>query len=174
MQGRTMVWITRMALAAALLLTVVISAVWIRSYFIRETLEWTTAGYSRQMWIDGGKFLAQLTYEPDHLFDSPLRYGRGPASLNKHLPWWRHWWVDWRAGPMDDPSGGIRDRVLTIPLWMFLLGLGIVPALISWRVGCKALRTSRRRSGLCIACGYDLQGTPDRCPECGLSANRGE
>ena len=36
-----------------------------------------------------------------------------------------------------------------------------------WRVIPIQEQMERQRQGLCIKCGYDLRGTPERCPECG-------
>ena len=58
---------------------------------------------------------------------------------------------------------------LVIPYWAIALLAAPLPIrglirLRRWR------RTRRRtRAGHCIACGYDLRATPDRCPECGTA-----
>ena len=33
-------------------------------------------------------------------------------------------------------------------------------------------RWRRRRKGLCVECGYDLRGSMERCPECGIRMER--
>ena len=55
-----------------------------------------------------------------------------------------------------------------IPYWMFML-----PAVALWTVRIRRLDRTRRwlLTGCCVACGYDLRGSPQgRCPECGLVA----
>lgn len=59
-----------------------------------------------------------------------------------------------------------RARMIAVPFWFLTLATAAAPAL---RVRTMLRRRHRRRAGLCAACGYDLRGSPDRCPECGAA-----
>jgi hypothetical protein len=59
-------------------------------------------------------------------------------------------------------------RRLSLPLWpiaTLFTGLVLIGPVIRY-----ARRARRRRQNLCVACGYDLRGTPESCPECGRAA----
>ena len=66
--------------------------------------------------------------------------------------------VDWGKSQM-------RIYLLWIRLWpwVFLWGLMTLRHYVRDR-----RRRTRIRKGLCIRCGYDLRGSPERCPECGI------
>jgi hypothetical protein len=57
---------------------------------------------------------------------------------------------------------GLRRWYVCVPFYAVVLVTAALPAL--WLR--NRLRT-RRVTGLCPVCGYDLRATPGRCPECG-------
>ena len=61
---------------------------------------------------------------------------------------------------------GAAFWIIAIPYWLIVPLTAILP--LRWW-----LHRRRRRawavSGRCLGCGYDLRGSPDRCPECGAT-----
>jgi hypothetical protein len=81
------------------------------------------------------------------------------------------------SGAMFQTTGTSSGLIVHVGRWyefrprlavLHSLYLSVPAALIEWR-----LRKRRReRPGHCDSCGYDLRGTPDRCPECGWLNSR--
>lgn len=65
-----------------------------------------------------------------------------------------------------------RGRYLdaSVPLWFTALLASILPVVWELRYRRGRWRRLRASRGQCVACGYDLRATPNRCPECGAVA----
>jgi len=64
----------------------------------------------------------------------------------------------------------VFQRAIVVPRGSFFLAFAVYPAIVFPR---PLRRRSRRKRGLCVACGYNLKGLPEpRCPECGRDFER--
>ncbi|MGB7157565.1 MAG: hypothetical protein WBD40_05835 [Tepidisphaeraceae bacterium] len=94
--------------------------------------------------------------------DEPLDRYNAPA--------WLAWLgIDWRGKDNSsvDAQGhyAYREVFFCVPYWLLIVLAGG----IGWSIGHRPRLVRRRiKRGLCVACGYDVRATPERCPECGL------
>jgi hypothetical protein len=79
------------------------------------------------------------------------------------------WEGDWNRRRTGSNFSSIESGfTLVLPHWFVALLSAILPDLW-WRGRRRRLRQHRLAHKLCVTCGYDLRGTPERCPECGTA-----
>jgi hypothetical protein len=81
-----------------------------------------------------------------------------------------HWFSHTQNRAPDIHTSGDDYRVVSVPNWFAVLLFAIAPARV-WHVRRRVAQ--RARTGHCVACGYDLRASPERCPECGALSEAG-
>ena len=171
----SMIGVTSVLLAAA------IAALWVRSQWAGDAVRWS--GPATIAGIDLREFHAVRT--GDGLVCWYTEYWREPAAKPSPLKYERE--QPYELRPYASPGLGrlgftyhnhfvaddenlltLGQRVVCAPLWLPLALSLVVPGHWMVRRAASRKRDRRRSSGLCPACGYDLRGTPEHCPECGL------
>jgi hypothetical protein len=108
---------------------------------------------------------ADAPYEGQLQEQQPSRWWWSPYQSNG-------WTIDVVERSGDGPRwAGFAYRTtrlglhaIILPCWFIMTLLVALPApVMARRLG----RLRRRRANRCVNCGYDLRGSPDRCPECG-------
>jgi hypothetical protein len=132
--------------------------------------------WEKRTWDDQGVFDEQTAeaerFTPNGL---SLQSDRYPIQFFK-APFRRRLGFDlgWGSGRIPAQFGGAGTSSyahVIAPHWFLLLLLTTPVALTLRR---RILRARAIRAGLCGKCGYDLRGSPLRCPECGTSTGNGD
>lgn len=178
--------LNQLVTGTSLVLCVVIVTVWLRSYWRSDAIVHSSqAGHRAVQWARGVVLLCQDNVgvaNGGFGFDSwdakgmDVRFG---SDVWSRLGFGHDQTVTptkslapkvLASFPSPPPATIIADRV-SVPLWLLFVIFLVLPG---W-TGIAMLRHwHRRRSNRCVACGYDLRASCDRCPECGTAIASGE
>jgi hypothetical protein len=113
----------------SLVLCLATASLWVRCYLKSDMFAFITPSYEGQIWFQSGKALLQIHNHnpPGQIVQWEVRHYSGPASRDRHLPWWRNNLPTYRRGPMDALSIGQWDRVLSVPFWLLFPTIGLLP-----------------------------------------------
>lgn len=167
----------------------------------RHLIEWTSSlPYSPMLGQDEIQRLQGENY--NKLIREDVIHDLHNSEYRSAVFEWKHFYVGYRSVPIpkflnDDylPCGPWRNEIIyssippeipldgseyretsycaSAPVWSLVLASGVFPALWLLTAGQRRWRHRRRsKKGLCVRCGYDLRGTPDRCPECGAAVTK--
>jgi hypothetical protein len=112
-----------------------------------------------------------------HPIPAPDAHMKWSNSMRDHPHWWDRFgapggyaadetWLGF-YGYLGRNANTTRYFIARLPYWFIAAASALLPALRLRRL----LRTRKRlRQGLCTHCGYDLRGSSDRCPECGVAS----
>ena len=145
-----------LAAVVSLMLCVAMLVLWPRSYWQCDLLErWTVRdGALTGGWITsdiGSVLVGRMSVPNSRIRESGWRLVTSdPNPAGYHFSY----------------VADVNSNVLILPHWFYAILFAVVPAW--WRFAPHRRRAKRKRLGLCATCGYDLRGTPERCPECGM------
>ena len=133
-----------------------------------QGLRYTTSRKTFRMWLgkDGVSFSHHaIPLRTRFGTDAPgWHFGRSsPIVTPTDPPYWRR-----GCGGVHVGCGVCHMHFVSIPYYVLILIALPLPVIWCYQIQGRWGREKRRRLGLCEQCGYDLRGSPERCPECGL------
>ncbi len=151
------------AAGISLLLCVGLTALWVRSYWVRDSVYLESLDHGYLLSSSQGRV---RVIRRDAVYSSggvqfasypPASFAESKQPVARFLG----------AAGGSGGFNGAPARWVVLPIWMLSVVSAVIPIGWLWHRRRIARRT---RAGVCRACGYDLRATPEQCPECGALA----